>query len=180
MARLAQAMRRTRPTAPSRIEEKRLHPTDDLLLEGEKRRAKTVALRVVVLELRPHSPDDSFQFGLRLLRGNAGRETADHPVTAGAAPFHFGVGEAERLPDVGLFAKLRAGDVKERERKLKARRHDADDGESTAVGHQFASENPRVAIEFSPPESFADHDDVVAADSAFVRANGPASNGLHA
>ena len=127
-----------------------------------------------------HSPDDSFQLGLRLLGGNAGREAADHAVTAGAAPFHFGVGEAERLPDVGLFAELRAGDVKERERKLEARRHDADDGESAAVGHQFASENPRVAIEFSPPEPFADHDDVVAADSAFLRANGAAANGLHA
>ena len=180
MARLAQAMRRTSPTAPEQDEEKRLHSTDDLLLEGEKRRAKTVGLRVVVLELRPHSPDDSFQLGLRLLRGNAGRETADHSVTAGAAPFHFGVGEAERLPDVGLFAKLRAGNVEEWERKLEVRRHDADDGESAAVGHQFASEDPRVAIEFSPPEPFANHYDVIAADSAFLRANGPTSNGLHA
>ena len=52
VARLAQAMRRTSATAPSKNEKKRLHPADDLFLEREKRRAKAVGLRIVVLELR--------------------------------------------------------------------------------------------------------------------------------
>ena len=144
------------------------------------RGAKAVGLRIVVLESGAHSPDDSLEFGLSLLRRNAGREPADHAVAAGAAPFHFGIGEAERLPDIGLLAELRAGNVEERERKLEARRHDPDDGEGAAVSHQFASENARVAIEFSPPEPFADHDDVVAADGAFFRTKSAAANRLYA
>ena len=44
------------PDRAEQDQKKRLHPADDLLLEGIKRRAKTVALRVVVLELRRAFP----------------------------------------------------------------------------------------------------------------------------
>ena len=104
----------------------------------------------------------------------------DHAVAARAAPLHFGIGEAERLPDIGLLAELRAGDVEERERELEARRHDADDGKGATVRHQLAAEDARIAIKFSPPEPFADHDDVVAADGAFFRAKSAAANRLYA
>ena len=44
------------PDRAEQDQKKRLHPADDLLLERIKRRAKTVALRIVVLELRAAFP----------------------------------------------------------------------------------------------------------------------------
>jgi hypothetical protein len=128
----------------------------------------------------PHSPNDRFNLSLGLLWGDVRREPADDTVAARPALLHFVIRKSKRLPDIGAFAELRTGDIEERKGKLKACRHDTDDGENPTVSGQFAPKDARVSIELAPPEAFADDNDIVATLRAFFRAESATAHRLNA
>src|SRR5262249_207301 len=126
------------------------------------------------------SPNESLDLSLRLSAGNVWRESTDHAVAARSPLFHFRILETERLPDVGLLAELRAGDIEERQREFKGRGHDSDNSEGATIRDELAPKNARIAVKLPSPEAFTDDDNVVPAFGAFFREESPPSNRLHA
>jgi hypothetical protein len=78
---------------------------------------------------------------LRLRDRHALFETADDAVAARTARLELVLGKGDRLPDIDALREGAALDVEEGQRKFEFRRHDPDDGESTAIERKlFADE----------------------------------------
>src|ERR1043166_3001693 len=125
--------------------------------------------------LGAHLAVNSFDLGLGLRHRCPRSEPPDDCVAARVTLLHLRIGERQRLPNFSPFTELAtASEIEKLEREIKARGHDADDGEAFAVEQNFCAENLRITIESALPQPRANDDDIVASGGAFAGFEDPA------
>ncbi len=135
---------------------------------------EAVALRIGVGMIVTHLHVDPINLRLRLCDSCPGFQAADDRESARVTSLHLRVREGERLPDVGTFPELTTGaEIEKLQWKIEAFRHDAHNGEGTAVHYDLRIHGVRISVESPLPEALADYDDVVASILCFFRIENP-------
>ena len=140
------------------------------------RRAELCGRLIIIRELLVPIRDDDVRLGLGLRDRDSRFEAADDTEAARAARLEVVFRKRDRLPHVRALRERSALDAEKRQRELELRRHDPNDGVTVAVHRDLRADELRIGIEAPPPETFADHDNVVVAFAEFVLVEDPAFN----